>query len=81
METDGNKVNNDPNSTSESARPTLTEQNVKDVRQGDALGGELMMSVSQTGDATGGMRNPPTTDTSLSQEVKSSSPFHLRKKS
>nr|GMC74156.1 kelch domain-containing protein 3-like [Ipomoea batatas] len=69
METDGNNLNNDPNSTSENARPTPTEQNVKDVRQADALGGELTMSVSQTGDATAGMRNPPTTDASLSQEV------------
>lgn len=69
METDGNNLNNDPNSTSENARPTPTEQNVKDVRQADALGGELTMSVSQTGDATAGMRNPPTTDASLSQEL------------
>ncbi|VFQ74990.1 unnamed protein product [Cuscuta campestris] len=70
MEIDGgNKLSKDPDCTSDATTLSCTEQNVKDIGQADALGGNLKMSASQTEDATVGIRNPPTSYAPPSQEL------------
>ncbi|CAH9095738.1 unnamed protein product [Cuscuta epithymum] len=66
MEIDGNKMSDDLNCTTYSTGFAVVEQNVRDVGQADAPGGELIMSVSQVGDS--GIGNQPPNDGSPFQE-------------